>query len=59
MNVLIVIGFILLSVIIVAPIYAACVVAGNSDKQAQQEFENYIREKNQTKIISTLQSALL
>ena len=49
MNVLIVIGFILLSVIIVAPIYAACVVSGNSDEQAQQEFENYIREKNQTK----------
>ena len=49
MNVLIVIGFILLSVIIVAPIYAACVVAGNSDKQAQKEFEKYIREKNQTK----------
>ena len=49
MNVLIVIGFILLSVIIVAPIYAACVVAGNSDKQAQQEFEKYMREKNQTK----------
>ena len=49
MNVLIVIGFILLSVIIVAPIYAACVVAGNSDEQAQKEFEKYIREKNQTK----------
>lgn len=49
MNILIIIGFILLSVIIVAPIYAACVVAGNSDEQAQQEFENYIREKNQTK----------
>ena len=44
MNVLIVIGFILLSVI-----YAACVVAGNSDKQAQQEFEKYMREKNQSK----------
>ena len=49
MNVLIVIGFILLSVIIVAPIYAACVVAGNSDEQAQKEFEKYIREQNPTK----------
>ena len=49
MNVLIVIGFILLSVIIVAPIYAAWVVAGNSDEQAQKEFEKYIREQNPTK----------
>lgn len=49
MNVLIVIGFILLSVIIVAPVYAACIVAGNSDEQAQQEFEKYMREQNPTK----------
>ena len=49
MNILIIIGSILLSAIIIAPVYAACIVAGNSDEQAQQEFENYIREKNQTK----------